>query len=388
MIIHTSDPELTIQYLNELKLKYKEQIKSIKSNEQFQWYDLPEFKSDNILLKIKYYSVELPKEKREEFFKKFSIKITKNNYIHFKKQAKTYENYEYKITHAVNPRYPIYVISKSRYTKRYTTDALEDMNCPYKIVIERQEYAEYVKYIADEKILVLSEKIDANAGSIPARNFVWKHAVENGFKKHWILDDNLNGFYRWHYNVKKKVKSGVVFRVIEDYCDRYSNIGMSGMNYVSIVPAISINRTMLTLNTRIYSCILINNELLDNVLTERWRGRYNEDTDLSLRCMYANTSTVLFDNFLANKLTSGIMKGGNTDIMYKGGSHDGYQAKYDELKNNWPNIVKLIIKHKDKRPHHHINYRKHFQHLKLKPNFMETIEKKPHNNYNMEFINV
>ena len=49
-------------------------------------------------------------------------------------------------------------------------------------------------------------------------------------------------------------------------------------------------------NTRIYSCILI-----DNALPFRWRGRYNEDTDLSLRVLKAGLCTIQFNAFLRRR---------------------------------------------------------------------------------------
>ena len=50
------------------------------------------------------------------------------------------------------------------------------------------------------KILILpDEYMNKNQGGIPARNFIWEHSSKNGHKKHWILDDNIDGFYRWNY---------------------------------------------------------------------------------------------------------------------------------------------------------------------------------------------
>ena len=47
----------------------------------------------------------------------------------------------------MNPKYPIYIISKGRAESRFTSKALEEMNVPYHIVVEPQEYNEYSKYI-------------------------------------------------------------------------------------------------------------------------------------------------------------------------------------------------------------------------------------------------
>jgi len=153
---------------------------------------------------------------------------------------------------------------------------LDEMNIPYTVIVEYQEYHEYLKFIPHSKLLILPPNIDPTCGGgIPARNFVLDYSISKGELKHWILDDNIKGFFRYHLNCQLPVKSGVCFRVIEDYVDRYTNILLSGMNYYGMIPSISQGRKLCNMNTRIYSCILIDNKI--NQLGFRWRGTYNED---------------------------------------------------------------------------------------------------------------
>ena len=93
--------------------------------------------------------------------------------------------------------------------------------------------------------------------------------------------------------------------------ERYENIALAAFNYQWACKA-TVKVPPYYLNTRIYSCILIKNEL-----PFRWRGRYNEDTDLSLRVMNAGLCTILFNAFLCGKASTMTMKGGNTDELYK-----------------------------------------------------------------------
>ena len=130
----------------------------------------------------------------------------------------------------MNPQYPVYVISKGRWESRMTSKALEKMKVPYHIVVEPQEYDKYAAVISLEKILELPFS-NLGQGSIPARNWVWEHSISVGAKRHWILDDNLRVFYRLNRNIKYRVGSGTIFRVIEDFVDRYENVGISGMEY-------------------------------------------------------------------------------------------------------------------------------------------------------------
>src|SRR5579864_4280272 len=74
----------------------------------------------------------------------------------------------------INPRYPVYIISKGRWETRLTAKSLEWMAVPYHIVVEPQEYDEYAKVIDPKKILTLPFS-NLGQGSIPARNWVWDH---------------------------------------------------------------------------------------------------------------------------------------------------------------------------------------------------------------------
>jgi hypothetical protein len=270
----------------------------------------------------------------------------------------------------MNPNYPIYIVSKGRFNNCLTVRELEYMKVPYKIVIEPQEYESYLKKINKDKIIVLPFS-NLNQGSIPARNFIWEHSLLNKNKRHWILDDNIEGFHRLNKNMKPKVTSGTIFKIAEDFVERYSNVALAGFNYYSFckttdkVPAFY-------LNTRIYSCILI-----DNKIPHRWRGIYNEDTDLSIRVLKDGYCTILFNAFLAGKITTMRMKGGNTDQLYK---DDGRKKMAESLQQCHPDIVKVVWKFN--RWHHQVDY-KNFKVNKLIKKKNLNIQNKV-NNYGME----
>lgn len=254
-------------------------------------------------------------------------------------------------------KYPIYVISKGRWELRHTSKALEAMGVSYRIVIESQEYDQYSSVIDKEKILVLPFS-NLGQGSIPARNWVWQHSIENGNnKRHWILDDNIDGFYRRVNGQRVFCESIACFLAIEDFVDRYKNIGIAGMQYSMFVPD-GEKRAPYVLNTRVYSCIL-----LDNSLKHRWRGRYNEDTDLSIRILKDKYCSILFNVFLCNKLATMKLKGGNTDELYKQDDNfDGRLEMAKSLKEQHPEIVE--IKRRWGRWQHVVNY-KPFKNNKL-----------------------
>ena len=61
------------------------------------------------------------------------------------------------------------------------------MGVPYRIVVEPQEFDNYAQYIDPSKILTLPFS-NLGQGSIPARNWVWEHSIQEGHQRHWILD--------------------------------------------------------------------------------------------------------------------------------------------------------------------------------------------------------
>jgi hypothetical protein len=270
----------------------------------------------------------------------------------------------------MNPKYPIYIISKGRWERRQTSKALELMKVPYHIVIEPQEYDNYARHINKSKILILPFS-NLGQGSIPARNWVWEHSVSIGAERHWILDDNMDSFYRVNNNMKLLVTTGAIFNAAEDFVDRYENVAIAGFQYNSFVFKDAVVPPY-RLNTRVYSCILIKNDI-----DYRWRGKYNEDTDLSIRVLKDGYVTMLFNAFLVNKETTMRAKGGNTDELYK--QTNNRKEFAESLKNQHPDVVEVTWKFN--RWHHHVNY-KPFQKNKLIKKQNLNIENKI-NNYGM-----
>jgi hypothetical protein len=248
----------------------------------------------------------------------------------------------------MNPKYPIYIISKGRWESRLTSKALEKINVPYKIVVEPKEYDLYANHISEEKIIKTPENFsERGCGGIPVRNFVWEHSLQNGDKRHWILDDNIRAFRRYNNDIKYLVTDGTIFRCAEDFVDRYKNVALSGFQYSSFM-AYNRQKRPFTHNTRIYSCILI-----DNKIPFRWEGVYNEDSDLAIRVLKSKKyCTILFNAFLQDKASTMTMKGGNTDTIYNTG--DNRKEFAMSLERKHPDVVKTIWRYN--RWHHSINF--------------------------------
>ena len=257
----------------------------------------------------------------------------------------------------MNPKYPIYIVSKGRWETRLTSKALERINVPYYIVVEAHERDSYAAVIDAEKVLVLPEgylhsydtcdDVGEARGKGPgaARNFCWDHSMSLGHARHWVMDDNIASFNRLNRNLMVKVTSGTIFRAAEDFVDRYENVAIAGFNYDFFAKAKE-PLPAFVMNTRIYSCLLIQNSL-----PLRWRGRYNEDTDLSLRVLKAGLCTVQFNAFLQEKATTQTMKGGNTDEFY---AKEGTLPKSQMIERLHPDVAEVVWRFN--RWHHHVDY--------------------------------
>jgi hypothetical protein len=193
-------------------------------------------------------------------------------------------------------------------------------------------------------------------GPGPARNFAWEHSDANGHAWHWVMDDNIQHFRRLHRNAKIEVLSPMFWRAMEDFVLRYSNVAMAGPNYAMFAPARSEMSPYVT-NTRIYSCNLIRNDL-----PFRWRGRYNEDTILSLDMLKAGWCTIQFNAFLQEKIMTQRVRGGNTAEFY---AKEGTAPKSEMLKAVHPDVTRLVWKFN--RHHHHVDYKRFKQPLLRKP---------------------
>lgn len=241
------------------------------------------------------------------------------------------------------------------------------MGVPHFIVVEPNEVDLYAKAckgtLATVIELDMSYKrtyelcddlgLTKSTGPGPARNFIWDHSIAHGHEWHWVMDDNIRNFQRTYRNRRIELGDGMGFKAMEDFVLRYRNIGMAGPNYRMFVPSRS-KLSPFVKNTRIYSCNLIRNDL-----KYRWRGRYNEDTILSLDMLKGGWCTVQFNAFLQDKLHTQILGGGNTAEFY---AKEGTLPKSKMLVQEHPDVSRLSYRYG--REHHFVDYGP-FKRLKL-----------------------
>lgn len=303
----------------------------------------------------------------------------------------------------MKPNFPLYIPSKGRFEYMVTSKYLTIMKTPHFIVVEPQEVEQYRKSVENMGLLAeilpmdmsYKEKYELcddlgltkSTGPGPARNFAWDHSISNGYDWHWVMDDNIRSFFRMNNNLQIRVNDGTCFRVMEDFVLRYKNIGMAGPNYHMFAPRKK-KLPPFVMNTRIYSCNFIRNSM-----KWRWRGRYNEDTILSLDILKAGWCTVQFNAFLQEKMNTQVLKGGNTDEFYhaEGQVSDGKRyadtgtvAKSRMQVKVHPDVSEMVWKFN--RWHHHVDY-SGFKKQKLIRNEDVKIKEKIHD-YGMKMVKV
>lgn len=297
-----------------------------------------------------------------------------------------------------NPRHPVYIISKGRSDTMVTSKSLNRMRVPHYISVEPQDMDPYKKAVDKFGLdmVTLLELPFSNHGEGPgrARNWCWDHSIQElDAEYHWVCDDNIFDFYRLHKNKRIRVESGAIFRAAEDFVERYENVPVSGFQYRFFIAPNSAYPPFVT-NTRIYSTLLIRNDC-----KHRWRGRYNEDTDLSLQVLKDGDCTVQFNAFLQGKAATQTLKGGNTAEFYhaekdiagavqKGESSIGWQGTINKsqwLKDMHPDPGLVTVVWKYQRWHHQVNYGRFKDNiLRLKSDFV--MPEGEVNNYNMKLI--
>ena len=179
-------------------------------------------------------------------------------------------------------KYPIFIPSKGRYKTRHTMKTFDEFNYDYKAVIEPQEYDHYAAVMDEKKLLVLPF---SNKGLTKTRNWIWDYAENLGVEKFWTFDDNINGIYRLNNNLSVRSSTGVIIPIIENFVDRFENVGVAGMNYFMFVPR-KAKIPPYTVNTRVYSNMLLNTKEKNPDGTPfRNNLYYNDDTDLNIRIL-------------------------------------------------------------------------------------------------------
>lgn len=368
---------------NEITYKKPSVKKGMKKTDWIQhWVDMPawdlDFK-DEVYAKIEFYfEDDISAKELTEFF---GGTLTDRSTSCWYPKLKMGIHRDMRIIGGRKNKYPIFVVSKGRYIPKlwHSSTRLSQMCVEHYLVVEPQELELYQENFISPYVTVIAmdmkykETYDVfsdvggenSTGPGAVRNFCIDLAREWGFRYCHIWDDNIDGTNCWCAGHRLLNRSGEMFASLEEFVERYSNVPLAGFNYMSFckngdrVPPYTLNR-------RIYSMIMIET-------SGKWyfRGRYNEDTDLTLRVLKEGYCTIQFNLFLGEKLTTQKVKGGNTDEFY---DHDegGTVPKTQMLYDMHPDVTKIV--HKFGRTHHQVNYEGFKQKLIKVDNYDEIVD--------------
>lgn len=369
---------------NEVKRKKRKVVsKGLDESWREHWIDMPEFNNnfaEEEFSKVDFiFKDDVDNKILKDFFEQNITSKTKSVWfprlVHGKHR-------KLRVVGGRHPRYPVYVVSKGRATFNGNTSRFLTRMCVHHfVVVEPQEYDTYVENLQNEYCTILKldmtykdnydvfSCIGGENGTGPgaARNFVWDDSIKRGYTWHWVMDDNIECFDRYWRGHKIFSHSPEILSCAEDFVDRYENIAIAGLNYSKFAAGMSKPHAF-SMNTRIYSFLLIRNDI-----PYRWRGRYNEDTDLSLRVLKDGWCTVQFNAFLAAKLTTQKIKGGNTDEFY---AKEGTLNKSMMLKEMHPDVTEVVWKFN--RWHHQVDYSGFKQELIFKEGIEKNYEVNEH----------
>lgn len=255
------------------------------------------------------------------------------------------------------PRFPVFIPSKSRWDKCLTARMLDRINVPYRVIVEADQADHYRQHLDPSRLLILDPAYQdgydpcddlgrsKSLGPGPARNMAWETAISEGHAWHWVIDDNIWRMYHLNDNQQVPAADALPLVAMEDFATRYLNVAMVGPAWQSITPVRG-RRPPFVTGTRIYSFNLIRNRV-----PLRWRGRYNEDTDLSLRMLKAGWATVQFNAFMHHKAATQALPGGNTEAFY---AEEGTLPKSRMLVELHPDVARLTTRFR--RAHHYVDY--------------------------------
>ena len=218
--------------------------------------------------------------------------------------------------------YPVYVPSKGRPTVKMTTKFLDEGGIPFYVVVEPQDAAAYKENYSPDKILVMDKN---DQGIAYARNFCKDHSKSKGDAFHWQIDDNIH-YLGYRANGKNhKGSAANIMGLAESFVNMFENVAAASLSHNMFAFA---KNYSIDINKQVYTCALFGN---NNDL--KWRPDVIEDTDYSLQVLTAGYTTFLFNRLIMNKVATGVIKGGNTEI-----SHGGNRRllRSQALQKYWP----------------------------------------------------
>lgn len=236
----------------------------------------------------------------------------------------------------VTPRYPMFIPTRGRVDRQLTAKVFVSDGVPFRLVVEAEEADRHASKWGRERVLVLPE---SGRGLVYSRNWIKDFATAEGHERHWQFDDDIQCIDRTHKGRRLPCSAGIALAVVEDFVDRYENVAVASLNAsMFLMVSAGINQMHSVppfyLNSRCYTDFLVSNRI-----PNRWRGRYNEDTDMTLQVLADGHCTMLINAFSIQ--TPGTLTASGGQMSSVAGSYqgDGRLKMARELERRWPGVV-------------------------------------------------
>ena len=200
-------------------------------------------------------------------------------------------------------KHKIYIPSKGR-PDSCTAKMLKQNNIPFSLVVEDQDYNDYVATWGKGSVINLGGNDYGSVGY--ARAFIKNYSTDLGEKCHWQLDDDLPMIYEVIGGKNRKAIPDEVFKKVENFYYLYTNIGIIGLSSSAFN---KMSAHEYRVNAFAFGCVLINNQTPFS-----YRMDTVEDLDYTLQCLTSNYCTVRFYKFAFTTVSTGVNKGGYNEI--------------------------------------------------------------------------
>ena len=224
----------------------------------------------------------------------------------------------------------IYIPSKGRASTCLTAQILKRDGIKFNLVIEPQDLKDYLEHYSKDEIVVMKKD---NGGIAYARNFCKQTSISRGEKEHWQIDDNIKNFRIREGNKNVVADSKDVLYPAEEYFHKYKNVSMVCLRHMMYAWS---QKTEVSYNQCMYTAFMMKNNV-----PCLFRDKTVEDADFTLQVLMTGECTVIFNKLLMEKVTTEVMKGGNTEIEYSG---DRRLIRCLGLCKQWPGGFKVIYK--------------------------------------------
>lgn len=203
----------------------------------------------------------------------------------------------------------IFIPSKKRSTNSPFIGMCNSVQClEFSVVVEQEDLEDYKAVYPMVHYIVLPL---SNQGITYVRNFIKQYASNNGLKKYWMIDDDINGLYR--REGQKMIKDGIdILRQAEVQFSSLQNAGMCGLEYQQL----AWSATKDQVKNSFCDCVVLIDVEKTNNITYRPHVEGKEDRDFAMRVIEKGFDTYRSTLYAFSAPANGSNKGGLKESFY------------------------------------------------------------------------